>query len=437
VAAAGVAGLGETACGSSANAAPIPDTGTGTDGSDPVEAADEAIVPDPTYPAAHAPLPVVSFHGGTIIERPKVVTVTFDGEMNRALLDQFGDAITTTSWWDAVRAGYCDSANHCVGKGQGGGHGHLASVDGTSFTDATDPTAPSSLRDAIMQNVASGALPAADESTIYVIYLPKAATVSLDGKALCVALSAYHNFGLYTPSASDAGGGNADAGGADEAGADAAPASRSPIAYAYAVIPSCGFEQVPQTSAASHEIIEAATNPTFTAFYMRDVAWTYDGAENADLCVTHSGSDRWEDGGAEIYQEGSYSVQRSWSNAAAVASHDPCVPAPAGVPYFNVAPPTNQENVSLKLGAQKTVELVAFSDGPVPDFDVSAEELSVVRGGSGVLGLSLDQTRANNGTKISLSITANAKPTSTPVRLFVIAKSGEVSHAWPMTVSIN
>jgi hypothetical protein len=385
-------------------------------GDAPQQAADEISAPNPTYPAPHGALPVIDFHGGAIIENPNIVTVTFDGDDTRAMLDDFGDAITATPWWDAVRDGYCDSDNRCVGRGTSGGHGHLADIGDASFDDSSDPDGTSSLRDLLMRNVASGALPAPDANTIYVVYLPARATVSLDGNALCVALSAYHNYGFY---------------------AQRGDAGETRVPYAYAVIPSCGFTDVTATSAASHEIVEAATNPTFGAFYMRDVAWTYDGSENADLCVTHSQSDRWEDGSTELYHQGEWVVQRSWSNAAAVASHDPCVPAPAGVPYFNVAPSTTEENVSLRVGGAKTVELTAFSDAPMPDFDVDAEELAVVRGGEGVLGLALDRTHANNGTKVSLTITVTAKPKSNPVRFFVIAKGASATHAWPMTVFVD
>jgi hypothetical protein len=408
--------VGDTACGApSIGGDPSPDPASATRATDPLDqVAGETA--NPTYPAPHAALPVVDFHGGAIIEHPKIVTVTFDGDESRAMLDAFGDAITSTRWWDAVRDGYCDADNRCVGRGAGGGHGHLADIANAAFDDSSDPEGSSSLRDLLIRNVGSGTLPAPDASTIYVVYLPADATVKLDGSALCVALSAYHNFGLYSRRAAD---------------------GETRVAYAYAVIPSCGFTDITATSAASHEIIEAATNPTFRAFYMRDVAWTYDGAEDADLCVTHSPSDHWEDGAAELYREGDWLVQRSWSNAAAVASHDPCVPAPAGVPYFNVAPSSTEENVSLHVGAAKTVELTAFSDAPMPDFEVDAEELAVVRGEDGVLDLSLDRTRANNGTKIALTVSVRSKPKTNPVRLFVIAKGEAATHAWPMTVFVD
>src|SRR5262245_9126343 len=75
----------------------------------------------------NARLPLVDYLGGPIVAAPKVVTVTYDGDAQRALLEAFDDGITATAWWDAVRAGYCDGGTPktCVGRGSSGGHAHL------------------------------------------------------------------------------------------------------------------------------------------------------------------------------------------------------------------------------------------------------------------------------------------------------------------------
>ena len=78
---------------------------------------------------------------------------------------------------------------------------------------------------------------------------------------------------------------------------------------------------------------------------MQNQLWAFLGGEVGDLCVSYRGDDS--------YTESGYVVQRSWSNKAAAASHNPCVPAPdpSSQPYFNVAPGSNQDQIQLKVGA--------------------------------------------------------------------------------------
>lgn len=96
---------------------------------------------------------------------------------------------------------------------------------------------------------------------------------------------------------------------------------------------------------------------------------------------------------------------RSWSNLAAAAGHDPCVPAPepATRPYFNVAPSTDR--VSIGLGQSMTLDLNAFSDGPMPDWTVTAVDVSHANGGTAnAATFTLDGSSANDGTRLHLTI---------------------------------
>jgi hypothetical protein len=103
--------------------------------------------------------------------------------------------------------------------------------------------------------------------------------------------------------------------------------------HAYAFIPDCGLSDEEVMFAVSHEIAEAATDPS------PEVQPTWQSAtppgEIADLCgdlstTLDGGLDA--DGGALSYQ-----VQRLYSTkVAALGTSDPCVPAPS-TPWFNVA----------------------------------------------------------------------------------------------------
>ena len=68
-------------------------------------------------------------------------------------------------------------------------------------------------------------------------------------------------------------------------------------------------------------------------------------------------------------------MQRTWSNKAAPAGHDPCVPALPGEVYFNAAPVLNDnitvdvigqtsrcKGVKIAVGETKTIEIDLFSD---------------------------------------------------------------------------
>src|SRR5262249_42285690 len=122
---------------------------------------------------------------------------------------------------------------------------------------------------------------------------------------------------------------------------------------AYAVVPRCpsfghlhGVDAL--TAAESHELIEAATDPypmTNPAFLEPDQAhlsWllALGGGEVGDMCAQSPGA-------FTKFAELPYVVKRSWSNTAAMNSHDPCVPAPPDEVYFNSVP---------ELGDSVTIE---------------------------------------------------------------------------------
>src|SRR5262249_51107300 len=147
---------------------------------------------------ARAAIPLVDYLGGPIIAAPRVVTITYGADADpaadteRAFLETFDDAITTTPWWDAVTAGYCDGSvpPKCVGRGGSGGHVHLADAPAASYDDA--PTG-GTLRTLMQGYITSGLLPPPDADTIYVLFLPSTTTVTVDGFAVsCRQFGAYH-----------------------------------------------------------------------------------------------------------------------------------------------------------------------------------------------------------------------------------------------------
>ncbi len=425
--------LSAAACGGSSakQATPDPTGVIDPDAGPPqADAGEGDLPPDPLdthYPAAHTPIPLADYTGGPILKNAKIVTITFDGDTKRDLLEQLGDTITQTKWWDAVTDGYCDDKNTCVGQGSSGGHVHLSDPPAKSYTDSAFST-PTSIQDFIKAHVADGSFPTPDADTLYAIYFPSSVSIVLDSANSCMDFGAYHNSVTITPP-------EVVDGGVVEGGVLGAP-----VDVAYAIMPRCGNSTGELTLSASHEFIEAATDPHVgnPAYYMQNQVWTAGfGGEVGDLCELGFN-------GSVTYVESSFIVQRSWSNKAAAGSHDPCVPAPVGNgPYFNVAPntPIQATNaIAIKVGSTKVIPLTAFSDAAMDDWTLEVQETTHYRGGSDVLGgpsggaPEVDRSLVHNGSKINLSITLTARPSQGQATFELVSRSGNVTHTWPMAV---
>jgi hypothetical protein len=317
-------------------------------------------------------LPQVHDQGGAIVVAPEIVTVTFAGDAMTADLQSFGRTLASSSWWNTVRAGYCGGAgDRCVGDGPPGTSVVVMDAPAASYTDSASG-GPSSLQDWLSGAIAAGTLPKPDANsvtnTIYALYFPATTAVSFDGQQSCVNLgfNGYHN--------------------------SMAAGSQQVV---YAVIDECDPlpPQFPSakpitvlqntTLTASHEIIEAATDPvestdstgkTSYGYYLDitdpdtwgwiDVA----GGEIADLCVDQFGL------GQDETADGAFTVQRIWSNVQASGSGDPCNPVIAGHAYFNAAP--RRQVVVVDVGARATFEVDAFSDAGAAAWTLSAQDWS-------------------------------------------------------------
>ena len=101
--------------------------GCGGEAARPTDAAasDASVDSGGVVAAAHRVPAPGRLPGRTDSRDPKIVTVTYgadgdpDADPKRALAEAFDDTITTTPWWDAARAGYCDQQMppQCVGHG--------------------------------------------------------------------------------------------------------------------------------------------------------------------------------------------------------------------------------------------------------------------------------------------------------------------------------
>jgi hypothetical protein len=422
---------GMFACGSSTEQA---------DGGDDASAdvvADDVMDAGVSYPADHTPIPLVDYNGGRVLANPKIVTITFSNDDANMVgrLQQFGDTITSTPWWSAITSEYCQQpgGKPCVGPGTGGGHVVVTDPPAATYTDSSQGGA-SSIQDFIKQHV-TGAMagdagaadggdagddggeggadaaapdfPVPDENTLYAIYFPASVSINLDGTTSCNSFGAYHNTLLLRNQANLL------------------------IPVAYAIIPRCDTKEAVTTISASHEFAEAATDPDIglgqISYYMVNQLWAFAGGEVGDLCVSFTGNN-------DTYLESGFTVQRSWSNQSAKASHDPCLPIPSGEVYFNSAPRTDHI-VLPKKGSTAVIDIDAFSDGPTTDWTLSAIDYAAFQGQTPALSFSFDTTTANNGTHVQLTVTETNAISGGQDGFVILSTQGQTRHTWPVLVT--
>lgn len=369
--------------------------------------------PSDMYPAPHPSAPQVLDFQGPVLVAPKIVPIYFsnDSAMMKTAIADFTNKVGATEYWKATTQEYGVGA--AVGLPP-------VEVAGNAPTSLTDDQIQTFLKSKL--NADDPAYPTPDGQTLYAIYYPPGTTITLQGSKSCQEFGGYHaEFSL------DAAHGN--------------------MAVPYAVMPRCTYPGETTldtlTTTASHEYVEAATdpypynNPAFAQTDGNHIYWYFalGGGETADMCAQNPNA---------IFQfpELDYAVQRSWSNAAAKAGHDPCQPAIPGHVYFNAAP-VFKDNVNLGMGIgnvkgaliaegeSKTIEVKLFSDGDTNGpFNVQAFDQSAFFGGPKELEFSFDETKGENGQTLHLTITVlNANQYNAEI-FFLVASKGTDQNLW-------
>jgi hypothetical protein len=369
------------------------------------------------FPAPHPAMPRVISLGGPVMTAPKIVEITFQGDSLQAEIDTFMEQLAgATAYWKGATAEY--------------GVGPLADV--TSVTLAEKPAAQLADSDVqvwLKEKILMNQVPQADENTIYLIYYPSSTVVTMGGGSLC-GMTGANDFQGYHD--------------------DFAISPGKYVTYAIAgrcPSPVPNLAEINEVSAeASHELIEAATdplptdNPAYIAVDPNHLAWELiAGPEVADMCAVNPDAFYNPTGVADL-------VQRVWSNAAAAASHDPCQPN-GSTPYFNSAPvltdtvqipntvfgPLETQGVDIPIGTSKTIEVDLYSDAPTPGpWTVSAIDLSSTFFGatSPALSFSFDKTTGQNGDKLHLTIKALAAGPLGASPFWIESDLGNVQKFW-------
>lgn len=355
---------------------------------------------EPFTPAAHGAPPQVVNLGGKVLATPKVVAITYNSDPHQADVDAALQEMASTPFWAATTAEY--------------GVGPLTVLPPIHLSEAP----PAKLTDVtIEQTLAAkltGASPAwgdADSSTVYLFVLPEGTIIDAGGNC-CESYDGFH---------SDAKVGNKR--------------------VAYGVTCTCPGFDGPKVSdlqqvtvVVSHELVEAVTdpfnNPAFAQTDDDHAIWSVEtGGETSDLCTLDLDS--------YYVQPGTkYMIQKSWSNAAALAGKDPCVPAGPG-PYFNSIPVLNDpvtidyfgawptKGVKIPVGQTKVIDVQLFSEaktkGPwkVQALDVDGD----LFGGQKRLDLKLDKDSGSNGDVLKLTIKVLSADTQLKGEAFAIESS--------------
>jgi hypothetical protein len=351
-------------------------------------------------------LPQVVTQGGPTLTAPLIQAITFSDYDLTTYVDDFVSKIGATSYWQQVVSEYG------IGSATAAAPVHVPSAAPTNVDDSQIQTW---LANEIANNPAY-IQPSAQ--SLYVLFYPYATNITYQSLQSCFTMGAYHNSILV--------------GG---------------VAVAYAVVPECvenGKSTLQTTTAAaSHEIVECATDPfpytSLTAYGGLDGDHLFfsvivGGGEVADLCAQWPSSLFVPDGIP-------YMVQRTWSNAAALAGFDPCRPELPGEIYFNAVPdladavtissqgqtyPT--KGVHIPLGSTRTIDVHLYSEGDIGPWTVQAANTPPY---SANLQFVWDQTTGQNGDTLHLTITAQGVDQAYSGEPFVLSSTqGNTTNYW-------
>lgn len=347
-------------------------------GASPRDAAVDAPRRHVTPPA----LPVVPNQGGPILATPEIITITWSGDPIATQLEAFD------AWWVKSATWKTMMAEWGVGAGK--------YVGAVRLPSAAPPVIDESGVAALLRTgFAAGTIPAPNGSRLYMIYPPAGTVATLGGTEGCSGFQAYHSS-------------------VDVPAGDAGPATK---AY-YSMTPRCadtaGFSALDHvTWGASHEVMEAASDPQFD-----HPAWRIDDqslaapelGENADLCAGHP-----------VMVEG-HLITRNWSNVAAKAGARPCVPAPAGPMFGLFAEPGE---ITITPGKTVVVKIRAYASGTFPSFSVFAYASDPA------LTAKLSTKTAADGDELSLTLTASADFVEQPGEnlVFLFAQTPQARQA--------
>lgn len=351
-----------------------------------------------TYPAVAIHLPQVT-GSGVVMANVHVIPVFVPGDPNRDRVVAFLGKLAASPEWSMMVGEYG------VGALSVGSPIELTSPLPTTVTNVEIATF-------MQQQVATHWAPFSP-ANVYALFLPITTRVTNMGLASCTggAGGGYHAW-------------------------TTAPAATGSIPFI--VVQDCGAQPpLPITMGLAHEVVETATDPTYQGFgdvAAADIAWAAFGAEVADMCEGLETS-------AYLPPGFSDPLQRSWSNAAAAAGQDPCVPhlEDAG-PYFGGTIDTPDTvtfltkatpGIRIKSGETRTVDVHLFSMA-----ETSGPWTVRTLSNNPAVQLSLDRSSGTNGDVLKLSIHAQSSAAAV-ASIRVVSTLEGYDTQWPAVVEVT
>ncbi len=379
-----------------------------------------------TYPADLAPVATamgqMQSQGGTILKNPTLVTITWASDPNAAAFNDFGDKLGASKFWKTATGQYgvgamtSGAANHVSISTELGASMEAGDIEAWFLSQLTASPSP---------------LPAPDGNTIYVIYASPNTLVTSDGADACLpsaAVSGTLHAAVQMP----------DQSWVPYVLVDGLCQSTDAIPPSPMLSPKDS-----STGQASHDIVEAATNPFgpigqtngVEGYDMLHQAWAQLvqnlDTELGDACEAYS--DAFEDGATDLLgSDGKpYKIERIWSNTAGAAGHNPCQPQPSTEVYYNVAPigmetldltidaaqtSVSTYGYSVPMGTTKKFTAQYYSDAPAGFWNVTAYEgtpaLKQAASFNPHLTITTIGTSGTNGDFIEVTVTTTAQPTN-------------------------
>jgi len=390
----------------------------------------------PFVAARHPPWPMVSRGSGPLLTSFRLVTVNAVDDPDAPALQAFDQELTTSPWWETVGREYG------IPKASG-----ATSLIGPPINAALSfKEIVAYLSDlAVDAGLTADAGPNGDRANLYILYLPADAGFS-DYTYLC----GYHSAFGDTSAPAEFLGRSAFAAVSRDPSCAASP-GEDPLDWV--------------TISASHELVEAATDPIPPSGYVVGVSPTTDpwlssiwlsfeppSPEVGDLC-------NWTQ--MQIPLDGGLvAVQRIWSNEAAADGGDPCVPA-VSTAYYNTS--AAQDWYAVPDGGSVDIPLLGWSTAPTTDWAVDAfvyESQNLYDAGVSVtteLGTQrfidptcqFDSAVINNGATGTISVTLPATARSgdyavlviessqpSPTSCFLLPSLGDGVHLWYVGVYV-
>jgi hypothetical protein len=435
-------------CSSNGSTSPATDTGTeetetATD-PDADDAGDGGVdARSETYPAFRPTLPkVTNPSGNPVLSDFTVVPVTFAGDtLGASVPDFLAKYVASPEWTAQVK-------EYGVGK-----------VTMAPAITLSEP-APSAIDDKDVQLWLRAKLDGTHPEwgptdwptlakTVFVLSYPSTTTITMKGTKSCVAFRGFHS----AATAPTVDGGTADVGDAP----DVTEGGISPeVPIIYVVVPRCTIAGLTEaqtlTTGVAHELTEAATSPLtgvlkpgFNTVDPNHYIWrvALGGGEIADMCNVQ--------GTFWAPPSIGFSIARSWSNLAAAALNDPCVPSPPDEPYFNsyieptftfnlyASGTTITKGIRVAVGATGTFDVLLFSDRPTSGpWDVAeVREIPVLASSPKVLTLALDGKGGSNGDTLHLTITVNDTTPSGSSAIGIYSKLGTKQTVWYTPIALR